>query len=83
MTELKSFTKPPAGVDKVTAALLILIKGEKKNFTWENGKKMMAKARGRAGVGGVPPGSRGGGSLPPPGSLPSRSTRRKPSSCPS
>ena len=43
MTELKSFTKPPAGVDKVTSALLILIKGEKKNLTWENGKKMMAK----------------------------------------
>jgi dynein heavy chain len=30
MTELKSFSKPPGGVDKVTAALLIMIKLEKK-----------------------------------------------------
>jgi dynein heavy chain, axonemal len=43
MTELKTFTKPPAGVDKVTAALLIMMRGEKKNFSWENAKKMMAK----------------------------------------
>lgn len=43
MTELKSFTKPPAGIDKVTSALLIMIKNEKKNFSWENAKKMMAK----------------------------------------
>jgi dynein heavy chain len=43
LTELKSFSKPPAGVDKVTTALLIMIKGEKKDFSWENAKKMMAK----------------------------------------
>jgi dynein heavy chain len=43
MTELKSFTKPPNGVDKVTTALLIMIKGEKKDFSWENAKKMMGK----------------------------------------
>ena len=43
MTELKSFSKPPAGVDKVTTALLIMIKGETKDFSWENAKKMMAK----------------------------------------
>lgn len=43
MTELKSFQKPPPGVDKVTATVLILIKNEKKNFGWENAKKMMAK----------------------------------------
>ena len=43
MTELKSFTKPPSGVDKVTAALLVMIKLEKKDFSWENAKKMMAK----------------------------------------
>jgi dynein heavy chain len=43
MTELKSFQKPPAGVDKVTSALLIMIKFEKKDFSWENAKKMMAK----------------------------------------
>lgn len=43
MTELKSFSKPPGGVDKVTAALLIMIKLEKKDFSWDNAKKMMAK----------------------------------------
>jgi len=43
MTELKSFAVPPPGVDRVTAALLIMIKGEKRNFSWENAKKMMAK----------------------------------------
>lgn len=43
MTELKSFQKPPSGVDKVAATLLILIKREKKNFGWDNAKKMMAK----------------------------------------
>ena len=30
-------------MDKVTTALLIMIKGEKKNFSWDNAKKMMAK----------------------------------------
>jgi len=43
LTELKSFSKPPSGVDKVTTALLIMIKFEKKDFSWENAKKMMAK----------------------------------------
>ena len=43
LTELKSFVKPPAGVDKVTTALLIMITNEKKNFSWDNAKKMMAK----------------------------------------
>jgi dynein heavy chain, axonemal len=43
LTELKSFSKPPAGVDKVTMALLVMIKDEKKDFSWENAKKMMAK----------------------------------------
>lgn len=46
LTELKSFSKPPAGVDKVTTALLIMIKQEKKDFSWENAKKMMAKVDG-------------------------------------
>ena len=32
LTELKNFSKPPAGVDKVTTACLIMIKREKKNF---------------------------------------------------
>lgn len=35
--------QPPPGVDLVTTALLIMIKLEKKNFSWENAKKMMAK----------------------------------------
>lgn len=43
MTELKSFNKPPVGVDKVTSVLLIMIKQEKKDFSWDNAKKMMAK----------------------------------------
>ena len=32
MTELKSFSKPPPGVEKVTSALLIMIKLEKRDF---------------------------------------------------
>ncbi|GAB9467560.1 hypothetical protein Gpo141_00004900 [Globisporangium polare] len=43
LTELKSMGKPPAGVDKVTAAVLMLVKNETKNFSWDNAKKMMAK----------------------------------------
>jgi dynein heavy chain len=43
LTELKSLGKPPAGVDKVTAAVLMMIKNERKNFSWDNAKKMMAK----------------------------------------
>jgi dynein heavy chain len=43
LTELKSMGKPPAGVEKVTAAVLMMIKKETKNFSWDNAKKMMAK----------------------------------------
>ena len=43
LTELKTFPKPPPGVDKVTSCLLIMIKLERKDFSWENAKKMMAK----------------------------------------
>ncbi|RHY34017.1 hypothetical protein DYB32_001198 [Aphanomyces invadans] len=43
LTELKSMQKPPAGVDKVTTAVLMMVKEETKNFTWDNAKKMMAK----------------------------------------
>lgn len=43
LTELKSMGKPPAGVEKVTAAVLMMIKNETKNFSWDNAKKMMAK----------------------------------------
>ncbi|KAL4106224.1 hypothetical protein PRIC1_004278 [Phytophthora ramorum] len=43
LTELKSMGKPPAGVEKVTAAVLMMVKKETKNFSWDNAKKMMAK----------------------------------------
>ena len=44
ITELKSFSKPPTGVDKVTDVLLILVKGAgKKALGWDAAKKMMAK----------------------------------------
>ncbi|CAK4776251.1 unnamed protein product [Aphanomyces euteiches] len=43
LTELKSMQKPPAGVDKVTTAVLMMLKEETKNFSWDNAKKMMAK----------------------------------------
>lgn len=43
LTELKSLSKPPAGVDKVTTAVLMMLKNEKKNYSWDNAKKMMAK----------------------------------------
>jgi len=42
LTELKSLTKPPAGVDQVTKACLMMIEGEFKNFKWERAKKMMS-----------------------------------------
>ena len=43
LTELKGFSNPPAGVDKITMAVLIMVDGEKKNFGWDRAKKMMAK----------------------------------------
>jgi dynein heavy chain len=42
LVELKSLPKPPAGVDKVTAACLILVEHEFKNHKWDRAKKMMA-----------------------------------------
>lgn len=43
LTELKNLKKPPAGVDKVTNACLILIQLEKdpKKLTWKNAQEMM------------------------------------------
>jgi dynein heavy chain, axonemal len=38
--ELKSLPKPPKECESVTATVLML-KGEKKNFTWQNAQKMM------------------------------------------
>jgi len=42
LTELKSLSNPPSGVDNVTSAVLILIEKEYKNFKWDRAKKMMA-----------------------------------------
>lgn len=42
LTELKSLSSPPAGVDLVTSATLILLEKETKNFKWDRAKKMMA-----------------------------------------
>jgi hypothetical protein len=42
LAELKSFKKPPPGVDIVTQACLIMLTGETKNFSWLNAKKMMS-----------------------------------------
>ena len=46
LTELKNFKAPPAGVDLVTGACLMMIDGEFKNMSWERAKKMMAKVDG-------------------------------------
>ena len=42
LTELKSLSSPPTGVDLVTSTVLILIEREYKNFKWDRAKKMMA-----------------------------------------
>eukprot|EP01041_Mallomonas_annulata_P000386 gene386-700_t len=42
LTELKSLSSPPAGVDLITSTVLILIEKEYKNFKWDRAKKMMA-----------------------------------------
>ena len=42
LTELKSLTNPPAGVDMITSCCLILLEKEYKNFKWDRAKKMMA-----------------------------------------
>jgi dynein heavy chain len=39
--ELKALANPPAACVDVTKAVLILLKGEKKNHAWGNGQKMM------------------------------------------
>ena len=41
INEFKSFSNLPAGVDLVTKAVLLLNRKERKNFTWDNAKKMM------------------------------------------
>lgn len=46
ITELKSLPKPPAGVDNVTKACLILVEKEYKNHKWDRAKKMMNNAGG-------------------------------------
>ena len=42
LTELKSMSKPPAGVEEVTKACLMMIEKEFKNFKWDRAKKMMS-----------------------------------------
>jgi len=42
LTELKNLKSPPAGVDLVTAACLVLVENEYKNHKWDRAKKMMA-----------------------------------------
>lgn len=41
LSELKNLQKPPAGVDLVTKACLILLEKEYKNHKWDRAKKMM------------------------------------------
>lgn len=43
LTELKSLSSPPAGVDLVTNCCLMMLENEYKNHTWARAKKMMAK----------------------------------------
>jgi dynein heavy chain len=43
LAELKALTRLPTGCDKVAAALLMILKNEKRDFGWENARKMMAK----------------------------------------
>mmetsp|Transcript_166710 Transcript_166710/g.405134 ORF Transcript_166710/g.405134 Transcript_166710/m.405134 type:complete len:2545 (+) Transcript_166710:2-7636(+) len=43
LTELKSFPKPPGGVDDITACCLMMLENEFKNKSWDRAKKMMAK----------------------------------------
>lgn len=42
LTELKNLKTPPAGVDTVTTACLLLVEKEYKNHKWDRAKKMMA-----------------------------------------
>lgn len=43
LTELKGFTKPPSGVDQVTTAVMMMVRNEKRDFSWDKAKKMMAR----------------------------------------
>ena len=42
LTELKAMQKPPPGVDVVMKVVLVMLLNEKKNLSWEAGKKLMA-----------------------------------------
>jgi dynein heavy chain len=42
LTELKSLSKPPSGVDLVTSCCLIMVEGEFKDHSWGRAQKMMA-----------------------------------------
>jgi len=43
MSEFKALKKLPSGVDKVAAAVLMLVKNERKDFSWENAKVMVSR----------------------------------------
>jgi dynein heavy chain len=43
LTELKSLSTPPSGVDLVTSCCLMMLENEYKNHAWARAKKMMAK----------------------------------------
>jgi len=46
ITEMKGFSNLPGGVELIVKAILILVKKEKKNHSWDNGKKMMKDPNG-------------------------------------
>jgi dynein heavy chain len=43
LNELKTLQRLPAGADKVAAAVLMILRNEKRDFSWENARRMMAK----------------------------------------
>ena len=43
LIELKSMQTPPSGVEVVTKCVLIMLNNERRNFGWDNAKRMMNK----------------------------------------
>lgn len=41
IVEMRNFNNLPPGVDLIVKAMLLLKNKEKKNYSWDNGKKMM------------------------------------------
>jgi dynein heavy chain len=44
VTELKSFTNPPAVVTSVLACLLVMLEGEYKDHSWKRAKKLLSRS---------------------------------------